>query len=1058
MNTALRALLRHLGLDPTAEEIADLLWLAAQYDAPGEVGPGLGDARLPNERSKPQIKVESQGKSRASSGQTTEAGSTTADLYPKLVTDMLGGSAARPFRSPAAYALPAALELGRSLRPLKRRTASRTRFALDETATAHHIADTGDWMAVLLPAPERWLAVTVVVDESSSMVIWQQMIGELLQLLERQGAFRSIQVWGFRAADSDSALHLYSGYGLSARRDMPHRPAELIDPLGRRLIMVVSDCVAPIWHNGVMAGALAQWGTQGLVTLVQTLPERLWSRTGLRTLYWLFVRAAAAGTPNSALEIRWKENRPRPPRENALQNHHSREKLAGWHPAGSVPVPVVTLEAIPLSYWSRSLAGASGVWIPGVLAAPGEPSTPPLPPPAQDVDELLCVFDGSASLTARRLATYLSAVPLTLPIMRLVQQAMLPESRQVHLAEVFLSGLIRHPPIDDSEPANRILYDFVSDEVRERLQDNLRDYELGDVLQAVSAYISERASQPLDFAALLADPTAKGSLRLGEEHEPFARIAANALRRFGGQYADIAARLDSSIGREEEKVITPIPVEAWANEPLREESLQTASILSWLHLSDLHFRAEDALNRKVVLDALWQDIKDRMKDGLRPDFIAFTGDVAWQGQEEEYRLAEEYFFKPLLATTGLTPNELFIVPGNHDVDWNISAMLSVNVVAQLQTRDAVNDFLASDRKRETVFMSTAAYAAFIRRVFAGYWEPDDPADWYTRTFQKNGKTVALLGLNSAWLSGHFKEADQVNDYGRLLVGELQVAQAVDAAKTADIKIALLHHPFEWCQEFDRSDVESRLREACHFILRGHRHRAGFIQEVTFDGECVIIPAGAAYDRRSHPDRKYPDREYPNGYAFVQLDLRTGRGIMHLRRYGDSLRRWVKDVEATGETRDGRWDFTLPKALGTAFIPPTAISTTSGTPAPDRRTLRELEKALGRLADAIAPWEEESQEAFYDGRSLTIPEYTAFSHAWDASQKPYREAQALIQRNNDVRDQYDELFRKLSQTHDALRMARQDVALKPIPEKMHDFTDALAVLQTKISADLDWLLS
>ena len=240
--------------------------------------------------------------------------------------------------------------------------------------------------------------------------------------------------------------------------------------------------------------------------------------------------------------------------------------------------------------------------------------------------------------------------------------------------------------------------------------------------------------------------------------------------------------------------------------------------ITWLHLSDLHFQAEDAFNRKVVLDALWQDIKERMKDGLKPDFIVFTGDVAWRGQEQEYRLAEEHFFKPLLATTGLTPKELFIVPGNHDVDRGIVAMLSSNVVAQLQTLDAVNDFLASDGKRKMVFMSTGAYAAFIRRVFAGHWEADDPAYWYTRTFQKNGKTVALLGLNSAWLSGHFKEADQVNDYGRLLVGERQVAEAVDAAKSANIKIALLHHPFEWCQEFDRNDVESWLREACHFIL------------------------------------------------------------------------------------------------------------------------------------------------------------------------------------------------------------------------------------------------
>ncbi len=38
---------------------------------------------------------------------------------------------------------------------------------------------------------------------------------------------------------------------------------------------------------------------------------------------------------------------------------------------------------------------------------------------------------------------------------------------------------------------------------------------------------------------------------------------------------------------------------------------------------------------------------------------------------------------------------------------------------------------------------------------------------------------------------------------------------------ADLRIALMHHPFEWLADFDREVCEPLLMERCDFILRGH---------------------------------------------------------------------------------------------------------------------------------------------------------------------------------------------------------------------------------------------
>lgn len=536
------------GMEPTAEEVADLLWLAARLPTggakapPPAARPHTAPPALPPEVARPSLppaRGETFGPSVTASVTGDQRGPATADLYPVQAGTSAGGTGARTIRSPAAFALPGGLELGRSLRPLKRRVPSRSHLVLDEASTAHHIADTDDWTPVFKPAPERWLDVILLVDESSSMVIWHRTMAELENLLKRQGAFRNVGPLGFRASPDSTDIQVYSGIGPAAERSSLRRSTELIDPLGRRLIAVVSDCVAPIWHNGVMAARLSSWGQVGLVTVIQVLPNRLWVRTGLRTCPAIYLRSPSPGAPNSQFEIEWTTYRPKPlPRGTA--------------------VPVVSLEAQSLAYWARAVAGNSNLWIPGVFTIPAAPVQPQSaqqrataalirPVPAATADQLVSLFYGTASPTARRLASILAAVPLTLPVIRLVAHALLPESRQVHLAEVWLSGLIDRPSqIDDKTPADNVEYFFVNG-VRELLLNNLRLSEVVDVLSVVSGYVGERLGQALDFAALIADPAAGGELQLAQGYQAFARVAAGALHRFGGQYADLAQRLELSV-------------------------------------------------------------------------------------------------------------------------------------------------------------------------------------------------------------------------------------------------------------------------------------------------------------------------------------------------------------------------------------------------------------------------------------------------------------------------------------------------------------------------------
>jgi hypothetical protein len=222
----------------------------------------------------------------------------------------------------------------------------------------------------------------------------------------------------------------------------------------------------------------------------------------------------------------------------------------------------------------------------------------------------------------------------------------------------------------------------------------------------------------------------------------------------------------------------------------------------------------------------------------------------------------------------------------------------------------VSRFLDPDYDRSHYFAKFTPYGDFFNRYFAGITRFDAENYFWTRRFNVGHSTVGILGLNSAWMSGFNKNAQgEVDDYGKLIVGERQVDEAakrLEEAGDADIWLALLHHPCSALnQDFDAIPVERLLKRRCDFFLRGHLHNADVNQALSLEGETVIIPAGACYDRR--------DR-LTNGYNFVRLDLSADTGTVYLRRYSERRREWLPDMDATGEERGGQVEFALPTRL------------------------------------------------------------------------------------------------------------------------------------------------
>ncbi len=120
-------------------------------------------------------------------------------------------------------------------------------------------------------------------------------------------------------------------------------------------------------------------------------------------------------------------------------------------------------------------------------------------------------FRATASPMARKLAGLLAATPITLPIVRLIQQTMLQELQPSHMAEVFLGGILEQLSTQDVVDTDYIQYDFIEG-VHELLLDSLPTSESVQVIKNMSDFVAGRVGQFLDFRALLADPTSTSTI------------------------------------------------------------------------------------------------------------------------------------------------------------------------------------------------------------------------------------------------------------------------------------------------------------------------------------------------------------------------------------------------------------------------------------------------------------------------------------------------------------------------------------------------------------------
>ncbi|MFT5164281.1 MAG: DNA repair exonuclease SbcCD nuclease subunit, partial [Alteromonadaceae bacterium] len=185
------------------------------------------------------------------------------------------------------------------------------------------------------------------------------------------------------------------------------------------------------------------------------------------------------------------------------------------------------------------------------------------------------------------------------------------------------------------------------------------------------------------------------------------------------------------------------------------------SKVTWLHLSDIHFQAKTEWRANSTREALIAFLVNKFeKDpSLKPDFITCTGDIAF-GETGADPLAEQYklaksFFRDVLAICDLNKKQLFMVPGNHDINRQaVSGAFQRGLVAMAKESakfvDGINQGYETKNKDTRDAMERLAdYELFIKQ-YAKHLQDIEGRCFYTKKLDINGINIGIAGFNSVW--------------------------------------------------------------------------------------------------------------------------------------------------------------------------------------------------------------------------------------------------------------------------------------------------------------------
>lgn len=339
-----------------------------------------------------------------------------------------------------------------------------------------------------------------------------------------------------------------------------------------------------------------------------------------------------------------------------------------------------------------------------------------------------------------------------------------------------------------------------------------------------------------------------------------------------------------------------------------------------LHISDLHSRGprdrSDKWKRSLLLRAWARDLTD-VHDSDHPiDILCFTGDIADFGHAEEYAATTD-FLRTTIASLKLSNEQVFVVPGNHDIDRKIqsAAWETIRAVAPAISPHHFSSWIVGgktppglvDNMRAAVLERQSAFWTWIERDLGlshilPRTSPHGSLGYRSSiTLPRRTFPVQIIGFDSAWLAGNDQDAGNL----RLTIDQVgRLVHQDDGEALPGLRIALIHHPLN--EIADTKDWKQLLSDRIDLLLRGHLHSGAAVEEIEPRRRLRHIASGCLYEGAENIG-------YPNSFNVIEIETDDdGQPLsiqIRFRRWSPESNHWFDDSGLYRGAKDGRyrWD-------------------------------------------------------------------------------------------------------------------------------------------------------
>lgn len=307
-------------------------------------------------------------------------------------------------------------------------------------------------------------------------------------------------------------------------------------------------------------------------------------------------------------------------------------------------------------------------------------------------------------------------------------------------------------------------------------------------------------------------------------------------------------------------------------------------MLTILQISDIHFQKTDN-----AVDE-YAEMRQRMKDCIldfcekgKIDFLMICGDIAFSGSASEYNNKAKPFINDLLKLMGGNPNQVYVIPGNHDKDREAKGKHTRAFLRDGLLNDKHADAILSNIKQEEPDTIAAIYKPFhdymefaneydslsgvAKKVFIGDKITfNDNMYWSCEIGKLGNYTVELYGINSCLASDDKDDKEHRQVLPKMAYKTVQ--------KRNIINISMMHHPMDFINNNDviKADFDNL------YIIQfyGHLHR----QTISVDNAIKVFSGALQPDHRSDDDKE----KYRPVFNIIQMDVNKDMLLLKVKPY------------------------------------------------------------------------------------------------------------------------------------------------------------------------------